>query len=145
MTVHVRFHQTFPLRVAEWFLAMVAMVWGLIVASNPGMFQENQSFRAMLNMAPQGVWGWTAATVGAIGLSALTVNGAWRSTPHIRAVCAFMRCLLWAHIITGLSGSGAPTTGLAVYPGMLILEVFNTFRAMADARASDEYARLAKE
>lgn len=135
MAVHVRFQQTFPLRIPEWIEAAIMTCLGLMVLVNPGMFEQTPSFNGMAQILPQEAWGIAALILGMLGLVALAINGFWKATPFIRAMCAFARCFVWLQIIFGLMLTGIPTTGLVVYPWLLILDVWNINRATADARA----------
>lgn len=136
----VRFQKTFPLRVAEWLMAGVLITWGVILLAAPGVFLAPQH-STMRQMAPQDIWGTACLVMGLIRWAALTINGAWRASPHVRAVCAFFSCFFWLVISYGLAGSGVVTTGLAVYPWFLLLDVYNVFRAASDAREADDRAR----
>lgn len=139
----VRFQQTFPLRVAEWAAAGILITLGVVLLNNPEIFGLVQH-EAMRRLAPQPVWGWACFVVGLIRFMALVINGAWRASPHIRAVCAFMSCFVWLQFSLGLAASSVVTTGLAVYPWLLLLDIHNVFRASADARLADERARAGK-
>jgi hypothetical protein len=67
----------------------------------------------------------------------LLVNGLLRRSPHVRALTSFVSALVWFEISIGFLQSGAPTTGLAIYPWLFLLDTFNTVRAMGDAGKSD--------
>ena len=140
MTIHVRFQQTFPLRVSEWFGAGAMATWGMIVLTHPGMFDGNV-FQGLAGLAPQRLWGWAATISGLIGWTALAINGALRRTPHVRALCAMLRSAIWLQITVGMMLSGQVTTGLAMYPWALALDTYNIFRAAADAGQSDQSAK----
>lgn len=136
--IHVRFAQVFPLRVAEWFASGAMATWGVIVLSHPEVLEAGEAWRGLLTIAPGPFWGWAALLSGVIGWTALAINGALRRTPHVRAVCAAMRCAVWLMVTTGLLMSGQLTTALAMYPWALALDVYNVYRASGDARTSDE-------
>jgi hypothetical protein len=77
---------------------------------------------------------------GLVRLMILLINGAWRRSPHGRAVTAFLCCFFWTQIVL----SFAPTFGFAFVMacGWLGADVINVMRAMRDARTVDEaYAR----
>lgn len=136
MAVHVRFQETFPLRASEWALAFIMFSWGLICFSYPGMFTSNYTFSGMAAMASQQTWAVGALVMGSIGLVALAINGFWRATPFIRAACAALRAGMWLTITFGLFATDNPTTGLAIYPWLFILDMWNIYRAMSDARSA---------
>ena len=134
MTVHVKFSETLPLRAAEWIMSFTMITWGLIVLTNPGIFSTAPSFRGMEHIMPQNTWGILALLFGTIGSCALAINGFWVATPFIRAVCAFIRCFFWFQITLGLFAGGVATTGLAIYPWLFAMDMWNIYRAMSDAR-----------
>lgn len=140
MTVHVRFRETFPLRVAEWFTSGAMATWGLITLANPGLFSESRVLIELSHILGQTTWGWLALVGGLVGWTALAINGALRRTPHVRVACAMVRCLIWIQITVALLASGQATTALAMYPWVLVLDIYNVFRAAADAGHSDKAA-----
>jgi len=97
------------------------------------MFERSRAFAGMEH---QPIWGAAALALGMLGWVALAINGFWRATPFIRALCAFLRGFLWLTIIIGLALSGEPTTGLAVYPWILALDIWNIYRSASDARSA---------
>lgn len=139
----VRFQQTFPLRVAEWAMAVILVNWGVLLLANPQVFEQPQ-YAPMGQLASVGVWGWACFLMGSTRFAALVINGAWRASPHIRAATAFLSCFFWLQITFGLGESKVPSMGLAVYPWFLIMDTYNVFRAASDARAADDNARARK-
>lgn len=139
----VRFQKTFPLRVNEWFLAGVLFLWGLILAQPHDIF-SNPIYSGLVRFAPQETWAFFCMVTGAIRLAALAINGAWRPSPHIRCALAFITCFFWLQIVFGLAQSDAPSTGLAVYPMILMLDLYSCYRASVDAKISDDKAKSKK-
>ena len=136
MSVHVSFRQTLPLRVPEWILASMMLFWGWMVLTNPAMFSANSAFGGMKAILAQEGWGAAASLLGMAGLVGLGINGLWVATPFIRAAAAFGRAFLWLQIEFGLLASQQPTTGTAIYIGLVALELWNIYRAMGDARVA---------
>lgn len=136
----VRFQQTFPLRVSEWVMAVILVNIGFVLLLNPEIFALPQH-SAMARWANVYVWGWGCLLMGAVRFAVLVINGAWRASPHIRAVTAFLACFVWLEILLGLGASGVASIGLAVYPWFLVLDTYNVFRAASDAREADDKAR----
>lgn len=134
--VHVGFRETFPFRATEWALAAMVTSWGSAVIVVPDMFRNNAALRGMATIMPQEVWGLGALVIGVVGLGALAVNGLWVATPFIRAFCALMRCMFWMQVTLGLLVSNQPSTGLAIYPWLFVLELWNIYRATKDARTA---------
>ncbi|MGO4287491.1 hypothetical protein [Bosea sp. TAB14] len=94
-------------------------------------------------MMKESTWGWFAIAIGVFRLLALVVNGTFSGTwygrwsPHVRALASFLSCFLWLQITFGLLASDAATTGLAVYPGLLVLDAMNIVAATKDAASMD--------
>lgn len=132
--VHIRFHETLPLRASEWVLAFIMFTWGMIVVTHPTMFATAPAFAGMEGIADQIMWGVSAIVLGVTGVVALGINGFWKATPFIRAFCAFTRCFFWLQITFGLIRSENPIDDLAIYPWLLVLDLWNIYRAMSDAR-----------
>lgn len=139
--VIVRLQKTFPLRVTEWALALILFNWGVILSLHPGAFWARPYFSNLQAIAPQGWWAAVCLGLGIARLAALAVNGAWMPTPFIRAVTAFLTCWIWMQISFGLSRNELPSLGLATYPVFLLLDVYNVYRASADARVAYDYSR----
>lgn len=137
----VRLQQTFPFRVGEWLLALVMISWGLTLLWYPNLFAITPTYIFMAQMAPQPQWGVWILLTGLVRFAVLTINGAWRPSPHIRAACALFSSFVWLQICLGIAASRIPSTGLAVYPYFLLLDFYNILRASSDARASDDRAR----
>lgn len=136
MTVHIGFRETFPFRATEWALAAMVTCWGAVVIVAPDMFGAAASFKGMAAIMPQPVWGLGALVLGILGLIALAVNGLWVATPFIRVVCALARCFFWMQVTLGFLVSNNPTTGLAIYPWLFVLDLWNIYRATKDARTA---------
>lgn len=137
----VRLQKTFPMRIAEWLAAFVMANWGVMLLLNPGIMERSVSWANMLEMAPERCWGFAALGIGVVRLAALAINGAWRRSPHLRSICAFLAVFLWLQITFALLTNGVTTTAVAVYPWFLLLDVWNAGRAAGDARVSDDRAK----
>jgi hypothetical protein len=131
--------QTFPTRASEWALGLTLFLWSGVLTFNEDLFLINPSFVALSRVAPQPTWAILCMMVGGGRLMMLLVNGAWRRSPHLRAFAAFLSCFFWFEISVGLwqSSPYGIGTGLAVYPVLFLLDVYNVFRASGDAGASD--------
>lgn len=136
----------FPARASEWALASMLMLWGHILLVSPGIFESSTAFRELASFASETVWGFACLAMGGARLTALFVNGSFpkfRYSPHVRAVMSYFSCYFWFAISFGILLSQIPTTDLAVYPVLLLLDVYNGHRAACDAREADEVARNA--
>lgn len=136
----------FPARASEWALASILMLWGYTLLAFPGIFQSSTSYRELAQFMSESAWGVACLLVGGARLVALFVNGSFpkfRFSPHIRALMSYLSCYFWFAISFGIVIGQVPTTDLAVYPVLLMLDVYNGHRAACDAREADEVARNA--
>lgn len=138
MTVHVSFQKSLPFRIPEWIMSAMMLLWGWLVLISPTMFADNVVFKGMVAILPQHGWGAAATLLGVAGLIGLGINGFWVATPFIRALASFGRAFLWLQIEFGLLAAGSPTTGTAIYIGLVGLEMWNVYRATGDARAATQ-------
>ena len=135
-----------PARASEWALALVLVNWGWTLLLPGSVFQTSAVFIEMARWASENQWGWACFAMGMIRFSALFVNGtfpSFRYSPHIRSAMSFLACAFWFTISIGIFQANVPTTGLAVYPVLLLLDMYNAYRAAGDARDADEAAKNA--
>jgi hypothetical protein len=129
--------ETFPARASEWALGMILFLWSVVLNANPDLFLTTPTYRALDGVIQQETWAILCLLAGGGRLGALAINGAWRRSPHIRAVAAFVGALFWFEISVGAFQGGSFGTALAVYPVLFLLDCFNAIRAMGDAGRSD--------
>lgn len=125
----------FMMRVSDWALALILFNFGIVLLSNRNIF-DNPDYAGMYRVATKALWGTLCITVGIIRIAALTINGTYPSfrwSPHIRTVAAFMSCFAWLNICIGFYVAPTPTAALAVYPYLLLLDIYNTFLAASEA------------
>jgi hypothetical protein len=139
----VKLTKTFPIRVTEWLLAGIMLSWSIVCWNLSPAAWSALSYSGLSRLAQQDTWAFFAFWIAVVRLSALTINGAWRPSPHLRATGAFLACFMWAQISLGLLTSEVSSMGLAVYPWLLLADIYNVFRASHDARLSDDRARAA--
>jgi len=131
--------ETFPGRASEWALGLILFNWSLILTLNPELFEVSRSFVALRQLFDQSTWALLCLVGGGGRLIILAINGAWRRSPHARAAGAFLACFFWFQISIGLYQAGTGGTGLAVYPVLFFLDVFNVIRAGGEAGISDRF------
>lgn len=136
MTMIVRFNRHIHIRLGEWLAAAILTSIGLILFGFPHIFEGKEAgvYGYLRTVCPQVVWAFGLTIVGITRLVALYVNGRKSITPYIRMAMAFVSCFLWYQFALGFVLSGVATTGLAVYPWLLALDIYNVFRSSADAR-----------
>lgn len=129
--------ETFPTRASEWALGLMLFLWSVILSINPDLFETSNSLAPLGQILSQSTWAVLCLIAGGGRLIMLAVNGAWRRSPHLRAIGAFVSCFFWFQISLGMLQAGTVGTGLAVYPVLFFLDVYNVFRASRDAGSSD--------
>lgn len=142
--LYLGIHDHFPARRSEWVLAGIMIAWGwLLIAPGPA-FQGSPEWSQMASMMKEETWGWLAIAIGTFRLLALIINGTFSRTwygrwsPHVRGLASFLTCFIWFQISFGLWASDAATTGLAVYPGLFVLDAMNIVAASKDAAGMDK-------
>lgn len=128
-------------RLAEWGLALVLLLFGIILLQPAATF-ASPNFELMARVFPEEVWAAGCMAIGAVRLTVLVINGLWRRSPHLRVICAFLSIFVWTQVSLSFFVAGENvSTGLAVYPVFVLLDMISTYRAAAEARASDDRAR----
>jgi hypothetical protein len=130
------FRETFPTRASEWAMGAILFLWSAVLTINSDFFLT-AAMHPLARVASQETWAALCLSAGGGRLLVLAINGGWRRTPHLRAVTAFVSCFFWFQITIGLLQSHSIGTGLAVYPVLFFLDVYNVFRAARDAGSSD--------
>ena len=126
----------FRLRVGEWLCGAMLFAWGALVYAPAATFENSLAFDVMAQIGSEATWGSAVMTVGTLRLMALIINGTFAAFPyaaHARAVTAMLGCFVWLQVSLGFWESGVATTALAVYPFLLVFEIFNTASAWSDA------------
>ncbi|RFB95238.1 hypothetical protein B5K11_09830 [Rhizobium leguminosarum bv. trifolii] len=139
---HIRenFAAAFFPRLSEWLAGFVLLGLGWMLSANPELMQSGKTdYQLMLMIASQPFWSSVLIVFAAGRLAVLLINGAWRRSPHLRALAAFLSCFFWTQITL----SFAPNFGFAVVLacGWLGMDMINIMRAMRDARTIDDTYR----
>lgn len=137
----------FPSRIQEWFSAIVLTSWGAYVILHPGIFSNPPlkfAMRGLLDLFDEPVWGLGAFTTGFLGLIALYINGIWTRTPLIRLCVSFARIFFWFWITMGLWRSGVAQLGVVLYPWLMVLDVYSSYRASVDVVEAEAQRRMDK-
>ena len=130
----VHFKETFPFRVAEWFLTICLMSWGMVLINPAFVPAQHILGGTVFTFIDPALLALGCLIVGLFRFAALTINGLWWRTPSIRLAMAFLSNFFWVLIVLGVVASGRVSTGLAIYPWFVVLELYNSFRAAHDAR-----------
>lgn len=141
-------HAHLPARAAEWALGAILFNWGWILLL-PGQTFGREAYDLMVAIAPEPIWGIACLVIGATRLIALVINGTFADTaysrfsPHVRTAMSGLSCFFWLQIVLSFA-LAPPGTGLAVYPVLLVLDLYSAYRAAGDAKHSDMAARNAR-
>lgn len=133
--ISLHFGQTFHVRVAEWLLACILASWGLMLL-RPEITFSTPAYVGLERIFSEVVWGWLCFVCGGLRLTALAINGLWRPSYFIRSITAFLSCFFWMQISLSFGGAGNASTGLAVYPWLLVADIYNVYRATVDGRVA---------
>ncbi len=134
----------FPVRRSEWVLACILFAWGWLLLLPGPIFNQSPAWAGLQAWAPEHFWGWAAVLLGAGRFIALMINGTFHETwygrysPHVRCAAAFLCCLIWFQLSWGLLTAPHLTTGLAIYPGLFVLDFTNIMTAVSDAGKTDK-------
>jgi hypothetical protein len=131
----LHFSSTFPSRTAEWMLTCILLSWGLMLLRPEATFASSPAYGGLERVAAEETWGWLCFAAGSIRLVALAINGLWvPPTYHLRSLTSFLSCFFWLQITLGFMASGTASTGLCVYPWLLVAEIVTTYRTARDLR-----------
>lgn len=135
-----RFADAFFPRLMEWQAAGVLFAGGLAMLLNDDLMTPGKpGYVLMLGIASQETWAYAASILGLLRLTVLFINGAWRKSPHARALAAFLSCSIWFALATSFSAVAG--WGLVLAGGMLVGDLLNIVRTMRDARVVDDAYR----
>jgi hypothetical protein len=134
----------FPLRVSDWFAAWVLFSFGVVLFNWPGAFHSYVFYVLLEKIMGPVAWGAMCMMIGVGRLAALTINGTFplfRWSPHLRFFMALGSCFIWTQITLGLLTAGVPTTAWAVYPQLLVFDLYNVFLAASEAGMVERQTR----
>lgn len=141
------FAETFPRRVMEWVSASCIASFGLLLCAGvaTGFLDPipagERYLEGLVRIAPLSAWGPWLLIIGMWRLVALTINGAWRPTPHMRALTAGLSGMVYLQLLIGVVAASGPLFLLAMAPPAVGAEIYVAMRAAAEARDADERAR----
>jgi hypothetical protein len=134
----------FRIRIFEWALSVIMLLWATILLNEPDIFKHQQSLAYFATLNPDtGFWAMVCYAIGGVRLMALWRNGAWTPSPMIRIFTSVLSMLFWLWVSVGLLGADYLSTGLAVYPVLCVTDFISMWNAANDARLSKQ-ARLQK-
>lgn len=144
MTMWLDLKRHFEARASEWVSALILTIWGAYVILHPGLFDGVTApvWQVHKALATQEVWGFGAFTAGIIRVVALFINGRWGLTPLIRVATSFLSVFVWFWVAVGLFLADFANTGIVVYSGLMLADMYSAFRAASDAYEAEALKRL---
>lgn len=136
----IRVH--FPTRVSEWIMTGAVLGWATVLGADHNTFGSSPSFVVLAHYGSEEAWAFLCLFVGLLRLTALTVNGTFRTfrySPHLRGMASFIACVFWGQIALGIClawSSGGSGTGAVAYSTFMVIEMWNLIRAWVDVGAS---------
>ena len=134
----------FEARAVEWISGLILMAWGAYLIIFPGIFAGPTRPIWLVHeaLAPQEIWGFGGFVIGTIRVVALFINGKWGLTPMIRVFTSFLSVFVWFWVAVGLFKVPFPNTGVVVYSGLMLADMYSAFRAASDAYEAEAMRRL---
>lgn len=137
----IRFKSSFRERLPEWIAGLTLLLWGILVLVEPTTLWQRDFFTALATIAAQTTWGIVATIVALTRLAALTVNGAWRPTGHLRAITAFTSAMVWATLLISFMALTWNPPTMALILSLLVTDIFALWFAAGDAKMADARAK----
>ena len=120
--------------------------WGYAILINPDLFTSSSVYKPLLSLMAQETWAYLTICIGLFRLIALTINGLWRPTAHLRAVGAAGSVTIWASLVI-ISLLSLPDRAPAVgtYSMLLAFDAMAMWWAAGDAKMLDILSKIEKE
>jgi hypothetical protein len=134
----------FAIRVSDWFASFVMLSFGVVLIYCPWAFGESRWYGLLEQIANPLVWGVICGSVGLLRVGALTINGtfpAFRWSPHLRFAMAMLSCFVWFQVTLGLVAAHEATAVFAMFPQLLVFDLYNVFLAASEAGAAERRYR----
>lgn len=134
------FSNAFFPRLSEWMMAGHLLLLGYILTINTMLMQTGkESHRFLLMIADQNGWAIMLLLLGLVRFIILIINGAYRRSPHLRALTAVLSCFVWFQV--AVSFYSIMGWAFAAYAIASITDLMNIMRCMRDARIVDDAHR----
>jgi hypothetical protein len=144
--------QHFDVRLAEWGCALILLNWGVALLAPGDTFALSAAYQGLARIWSETTWGYACLLIGGARVIALTLNGTFahtrygRLSPHVRAVFSLLSCFFWFQIVFGFlitpGGLKPPiSTGPGTYFIIMLMDVWNSRRALSDAGEADSALR----
>lgn len=144
MILVYRLRGRFRERAPEWVTTIGMLWWGFVALLMPQLFNQPYFYPLNLIMA-QPFWAIVTILVGMGGIMALTINGLWRPSGHIRAIFAICRVTIWSTLLVASLTTAGRQLGVPTFAMLMTLDTFALWWASGDAKLADEIAKKRKE
>jgi hypothetical protein len=132
---------SFRERAPEWILSAGLLVYGLMLALNPTLY-ETSFYAPLLRVMSQESWTISTVFIAVFRLLALAVNGAWRPTAHFRALGAVGGVIIWSSLfIISVTNAQARAPGIGTFGMLLAFDFLALWWAAGDAKLVDQIAK----
>jgi hypothetical protein len=137
----ISLHEHFKIRITDWLVSAILLSWGFaLFAVRPEVWAlPTFSGLRMWNTSQQ-FWATLTTCVALIRIGSLFVNGAVRRSPHLRGFGAFLSVFVWFQLSLGIMFGDMVGPAVAIFPWLMLADIFNVYRAAGDARGADERA-----
>lgn len=136
---------TFRERAPEWVLSWGLIIIGITFSAYPEVFARAGYIPLLSIMSPKAWVGWITS-IGLIRIISLTVNGAWRPTPHIRVFGSIAGLTIWSSLLcASLLEPFIDATNLSTFGMLLSFELMALWWAAGDAKLVDILAKRKKQ
>jgi hypothetical protein len=125
----------FHIRLPAWALSVMTLTIGLDIISHPGIYSHSPALSALSPFLAERTLGYAMLVVGVLRLIALFVNGTFppiKWTPHVRLTLSTLSCFFWGNFTLGAFFSTMPTGMVAIYPILLLIDLWNVRLAASD-------------
>lgn len=144
MQVVLRIQEHFQVRIAEWLMAGVMFSWGAHLLIFPHTFMDNRMFTDIRQYISEPIMGYGTLMYGIARAVLLVINGAWRPSPHLRALLAAGSSFFWLQIFFGVAHTMRDSIIQSLIPWFILVEFWSVMHAMNDARHVDDKYRAIK-
>ncbi|MEE8629708.1 MULTISPECIES: hypothetical protein [Methylobacterium] len=123
-----------PARDLEWLGAFMAFAFGTVLALPGNTFATGLHWQRFAAIMPEGAWAGLMISLAIVRMMALTINGRWRRTPLLRAICAILGSAVWGYVamLMYAPSLGGIQTGVGVYTVAALADVWSAYRSGRD-------------
>ncbi|SON54307.1 hypothetical protein HDIA_0766 [Hartmannibacter diazotrophicus] len=148
--VITHFHRNFPIvflsRMIEWEHSVSLFLFGLMIYIRPEIISESETCPNFMRIWGNPIgWAVLCMSVGGLRFMVLIVNGLFRRSPHLRAVCSLVSGFVLLQIILGFVSSGYISTAFAIYPTHFFFECVIFVMTIRYAKIVDLQARNVRQ